>query len=651
MGVLSRVIFDPDTTPPTTPASVTATALSQTAIRITWTASTDTGGSGLAGYRVFRATTSGGTYTQFSPDLSTASLTLDDVSLTAGATRFYRVAAFDGNGNQSALSNIVSATTQSGSQPVVIARLPFTDGFESGSTSAWDFQGGSMPTTTAEAYLGTRSSMITAVGGGTPNDNYLEKNFGDAFTVGGTPTGMQDLWIRVAHKWSSNWADNGYASVQKVFLLNTHNPASGRRRFQLTFNLWTPGNEYFCEFLRWNEDGSGNGITNANVFTGATRVLGEWIEFVLRVRMNTPGASDGILQIWSRAEGSSTYTQRVDRSNINYRDSTAFTPNRLVQSNYQPDGTPSGTRYWDAWQLQQEAIDVSSSVTAPAVGDSNVNFANNTITGSPAILDLRQNYGVAPRSNIIWLGGVERRASYTYVTAGGYYGQGCARFVPGRFTSDPVGNPRGDHPGGIGQLLGFNNVSGGSQVVTVGILWRHGSTLLSESDGIKSLILLRGGGPSTRPMIIPKGDWTTTGSGGGTVVLPPCDGTLCNARETAAANGADNYYNDPPTALPDISGPWAQWVWTEASLNLTVTPSIFWVRSWFADGSEQGTHILKKNLWEGSGGFISGLDIIGYYNSINSPTSNCFLEVERVEVHVGQFGPITPPRGFPGSTR
>lgn len=115
MGTLSRVIFDPDTTPPTVPGTVAATALSQTAIRITWTASTDTGGSGLAGYRVLRSTTSGGTYTQFAADLSPASLAIDDVSLTAGTTRFYRVYAIDGNGNLSTSSSIASATTQSAS--------------------------------------------------------------------------------------------------------------------------------------------------------------------------------------------------------------------------------------------------------------------------------------------------------------------------------------------------------------------------------------------------------------------------------------------------------------------------------------------------------------------------------------------------------
>lgn len=113
MSSLSRVIYSPDTTPPTTPGSITATALSQTAIRVTWAAATDTGGSGLAGYRVYRSTTSTGTYSQIGSDLTTSSLSYDDTTLGASTTRYYRVAAFDGNGNVSSQSSTASATTQS----------------------------------------------------------------------------------------------------------------------------------------------------------------------------------------------------------------------------------------------------------------------------------------------------------------------------------------------------------------------------------------------------------------------------------------------------------------------------------------------------------------------------------------------------------
>jgi hypothetical protein len=257
---------------------------------------------------------------------------------------------------QPAPAPTIQGTTSTGPDPV--ARLPFSEGFEAGTAGNWDVNVG-MTFTTAQRYVGSWSSQITAPGGGTPNDNYLEFNFGDASTVGGQAVGQRDLWVRFAHKWSSNWADNGYASVQKLMLLNIHNPVSGRRRYQMTFNLWTPDLGYFFEFLRINEDGTFAGSATPNVGLGVTRQLGIWTEFVFRVRMNTPGSSDGILQAWTKNEGESGYTQRVDRSNINFRDGTSFSPNRIIQSNYQPDGTPSGQRWWDYWLVSEEAMDVT----------------------------------------------------------------------------------------------------------------------------------------------------------------------------------------------------------------------------------------------------------------------------------------------------
>jgi hypothetical protein len=50
-------------------------------------------------------------YGPIGTDLSTASLSYDDSTLTAGTTRFYRIEAFDGNANRSSLSSIASTTT------------------------------------------------------------------------------------------------------------------------------------------------------------------------------------------------------------------------------------------------------------------------------------------------------------------------------------------------------------------------------------------------------------------------------------------------------------------------------------------------------------------------------------------------------------
>ncbi len=100
-----------DTTPPTVPAGLTATAQSATQIGLTWTASTDAG-AGVAGYRVFRnagatavATVTATNYT--------------DNGLAAATTYTYTVRAFDNASpaNESAASAAASATTSASPPP------------------------------------------------------------------------------------------------------------------------------------------------------------------------------------------------------------------------------------------------------------------------------------------------------------------------------------------------------------------------------------------------------------------------------------------------------------------------------------------------------------------------------------------------------
>jgi len=95
-----------DTAAPSTPANLTATAASSSAINLSWTASTDN--AGVAGYKVFRGATL----------LTTAtSATFADSGLAAGTSYSYTVSAFDAAGNDSAASLSATASTQAGSAP------------------------------------------------------------------------------------------------------------------------------------------------------------------------------------------------------------------------------------------------------------------------------------------------------------------------------------------------------------------------------------------------------------------------------------------------------------------------------------------------------------------------------------------------------
>src|SRR5437773_756947 len=90
----------PDTTPPTVPTGLTATAVSSSQINLSWAASFDS--VGVTGYRVYR----GGTQIA-----TTSTTSFTNTGLSPSTTYTYAVAAFNAAGNLSAQSGPASATT------------------------------------------------------------------------------------------------------------------------------------------------------------------------------------------------------------------------------------------------------------------------------------------------------------------------------------------------------------------------------------------------------------------------------------------------------------------------------------------------------------------------------------------------------------
>ncbi|TDP97773.1 glycoside hydrolase family 6 protein [Labedaea rhizosphaerae] len=92
-----------DTTPPSTPSSVTVTGTTSSSVSLSWSASTDN--VGVTGYDVYRNGSKVGT---------ASSTTFTDTGLTASTQYTYTVKAHDAAGNASTASSPVTATTQSG---------------------------------------------------------------------------------------------------------------------------------------------------------------------------------------------------------------------------------------------------------------------------------------------------------------------------------------------------------------------------------------------------------------------------------------------------------------------------------------------------------------------------------------------------------
>jgi len=90
-----------DATAPWVPSGLLVLANSASQVTLYWNASTDMGGSGLAGYRIYRNGVLIG---------STASMTYTDTGLSAGTQYCYSIVAYDNAGNASSGSASVCAT-------------------------------------------------------------------------------------------------------------------------------------------------------------------------------------------------------------------------------------------------------------------------------------------------------------------------------------------------------------------------------------------------------------------------------------------------------------------------------------------------------------------------------------------------------------
>jgi spore germination protein YaaH len=106
--VRTRWASTSDVVAPTKPTGLSAVAGKNSA-SLKWTASTDTGGSGLAGYDVYRAKKKAGPYAKIA---SPTAASFADSGLTAGATYWYYVQARDGANNLSIASAKVSVVSK-----------------------------------------------------------------------------------------------------------------------------------------------------------------------------------------------------------------------------------------------------------------------------------------------------------------------------------------------------------------------------------------------------------------------------------------------------------------------------------------------------------------------------------------------------------
>jgi hypothetical protein len=178
-----------DTTPPTTPTNVSATALSSSEIDVSWSASSDLDFGGVAGYAVYRDGGSSAIGT-----VSGSTTAFADRSLAPGTTHTYTVAAFDAAGNYSPQSAASNQATTLSAPPSSVVGLWHLD--ETSGKTAYDSSGfGHNGSISGPATLGVPGEAGTAYSF-VPKSTVIVPNAADL--VPGTANITISYWLQTS---------------------------------------------------------------------------------------------------------------------------------------------------------------------------------------------------------------------------------------------------------------------------------------------------------------------------------------------------------------------------------------------------------------------------------------------------------------------
>ncbi len=221
----------PDTTPPSTPANLAATAVSGSQINLTWSASTDN--VAVTGYRVFR----GGA------QIATVSaLSYSSVGLSPNTTYTYTVAAYDARNNVSPQSAPASATT-------------------AGDTTAPSVS------ITSPAGGATVSGTITVAANASDNIGIA----GVTFTVDGSAIGTEDTASPYSVSLNTTTLSGGTHTLRAI-ARDTSNLSTTSAPVSMTVNNTAPPPpSMMIRYVNTASTAGGDGTTNAT--TGANRAF------------------------------------------------------------------------------------------------------------------------------------------------------------------------------------------------------------------------------------------------------------------------------------------------------------------------------------------------------------------------------------------
>lgn len=199
-----------DTTPPSVPAGLAATAVSASQINLSWNPSTDD--VAVTGYRISRSGVAIGT---------SSATSFNDPGLSPSTTYTYTVAAFDAAGNTSGESAPAAATTQA-TPPIPTAGL----------VGAWNFDEGAGTTAADSSGNGNAGTLLNgpAWAAGSRNSGLSFDGINDVVNAGSGPT-LDNLPAVTVMAWMKpdSVGENGYGRLAQKG--NGTLPTAGFRLF------------------------------------------------------------------------------------------------------------------------------------------------------------------------------------------------------------------------------------------------------------------------------------------------------------------------------------------------------------------------------------------------------------------------------------
>jgi chitodextrinase len=196
-----------DTSPPSAPGTLSASAVSAGEIDLIWGAATDN--VGVTGYRILRCQGSGCTNFALLIQPAGTATTYKDTGLSAGTSYSYEVQAFDAAGNQGPFSNAVSATTVATAGGGLVAAYSFDEG--SGSTVGDSSGNGNTGTVSGATWTNAGKYGGALVFNGTtstvnvPNTASLQLSSGMTLEAWVNPASVTSAWRDVIYKGNDNY--------------------------------------------------------------------------------------------------------------------------------------------------------------------------------------------------------------------------------------------------------------------------------------------------------------------------------------------------------------------------------------------------------------------------------------------------------------